>query len=168
MIVTGHHWEFTYAPKGYTKPEHRKAVGWAFRLMDSMFVNPGSYVSEYSNGKTERIGDIQIHAEQWQEVMKWDFKYACGHHDVEGVCGPIDNDEIMQGEGGVKGHMKRVLEASGELNGTVDPGSWYPYRPSNAMYKTVQNEAKFIKKYGEPPVLRFGGPNYTAEGLPKE
>ena len=167
MIITGHHWEFTYAPPGYVKPEDRKAVGWAFRLMDSMFVSPGRYVSGYVSGGDERIGDPKVHAEQWQEVMKWDFAYGCGHHDVQGVCGPVENKEIMQGDGGLKGHMQRVLESSGELTGEADPGSWWPYRQANVIYKLTQNEDKFRKKYGEPPVLRFGGPGYDNAGLKK-
>jgi hypothetical protein len=27
LIITGHHWEFTYAPKGYQRPEDQKAIG---------------------------------------------------------------------------------------------------------------------------------------------
>lgn len=69
LIITGHHWEFTYAPKGYQRPEDQKAIGWAFRLMDSMFVVPGRYVSTYAAGTDERIGDPNIHAEQWQKAV---------------------------------------------------------------------------------------------------
>lgn len=141
------------------------AIGWAFRLMDSMFVVPGRYMSGIAAGNEERMGDPKVHAEQWQEVLKWDFSYGCGHHDVPKICGPIDNETIMEGDGGLKGHMKRVLEESGELTGEAIPGSWWPWKKPNAVYKLMTNEPKFRKKYGEPPVLRFGGPGYNAEGL---
>ena len=73
-----------------------------------------------------RLRDPAIHAEQWQEVMKWDFEYATGHHGPVGICGPIDDKDIMEGEGGIKGYTTRKLEASGELNNTPEPGSWWP------------------------------------------
>ena len=167
LIITGHHWEFTCAPKGYERPQDQKATGWAFRLMDSMFVVPGRYVSGFAAGTDERIGDPKIHAEQWQEVMKWDFHYGCGHHDVPGVCGPIDSAEIMEGAGGLKGHMKRVLTDSGELTAQAVPGSWWPWKSPNAIWKLTAKEPSFQKSYGPPPVLRLGGPNYDKEGLKK-
>ena len=66
-----------------------------------------------------RLGDVKVHAEQWQEVLKWPFEFATSHHDPVTVCGPLDMPEVMDGEGGVKGHIQRKLDQSGEVS------SWF-------------------------------------------
>ena len=99
--------------------------------------------------------------------MKWDFEYSCSHHDGLGVCGPTGNQEIMNGDGGLKGFMTRELTKTGELTGEADPGSWFPWRSANTIYKLQQSEKKFIKMYGPPPPPALGGPGYDEVGQKK-
>ena len=142
--------------------------GWAWsKLLPTMMFKPTRFDSGFANNPDQRLRDPAVHAEQWQEVMKWDFEYVTGHHDPPGICGPIDNVIISKGEGGVKGHMTRQLEATGELNNTPVPASWYPWRYKNALQKVLDNEPKFVKKHGPPPELHFGGPGYGPDGLKK-
>jgi hypothetical protein len=130
-----------------------------------MFFAPG----RYAPAPLLRLRDPQVHATQWHEVMKWDFEFATGHHDPPTVCGPIHNHQVMQGNGGIKGHFKRSLEASGELDNTPVAGSWFPWVYPNTLYKIVQAEPGFQEMYGkELPVLRMGGPGFDAEGLKKK
>jgi len=99
--------------------------------------------------------------------MKWDFKYATSHHDSVGVCGPIEDDKIMHGKGGIKGYMIRKLEESGELSNQAIKGSWFPWRCKNKLYTVVSAEPYYRKRFGEPPELPFGGPHYDARGMKK-
>ena len=110
-----------------------------------------------------RIADFNIHTAQWQEVMKWDYEHACSHHDPSGVCGPETNDEIMNGEGGVRGHMKRMLEKSGELTGEPDYGYCFGFY-ANKVGKVARKEAEYVKKWGKLPELHQGGPGFDACG----
>ena len=96
-----------------------------------------------------------------------DFAYATGHHDPLGVCGPIQNKAIMEGEGGVRGHMKRELEKTGELNNTPVTGSWMHWRKKNGLQNAIDNEPSFLKKHGAPEPLHLGGPGYGLDGLKK-
>lgn len=167
MLITGHHYEFAYFPIGWTEPPEMAdpSSAFMFKLLKKMMRKPGRYDTALEG--MGRLRDPAAHSQQWQEVMKWDFKYACSHHDPVGICGPLDNDEIMNGEGGVKGHMKRMLEASGELNNTPIAGSWWPWVWPNLLHKVIAAEPGFVAKYGEPPVLRMGGPGYDENGLKK-
>jgi hypothetical protein len=167
MIITGHHWEFSYMPKDFVTPEELKNKGgWVYTLLIPLMTPKGGYDSAYTT-LLKRFGDPKIHAAQWGEVMKWDFEYGTGHHDPPGMCGPIDNTAVMKGEGGLKGHFKRKLKATGELTGEPVEGSWLGWRYPNAVAKWQVAEPGFVKKYGKVPVLRMGGPGYDAYGLKK-
>lgn len=96
--------------------------------------------------------------------MKWDFKYGCSHHDVLYACGPLQDNEIIESEGGLKEHIKRELKNSGELNAQPDAGSWFPWKYSNALYKVMAKEPRYVKQFGEPPELLYGGPGLDAFG----
>lgn len=166
LIVTGHHWEFAYVPKEYNTPSDLQWEGsFLFtKLVYSAMHSPGSYSTGLGRNKN-RLRDAKIHAEQWNEVMKWDFKYGCSHHDVLGACGPLDDSTIMESEGGLKGHMKRELEKSGELNAEPIAGSWFPWKYPNALYKVQAKEPGYVKAFGEPEELRYGGPDFDAYGV---
>lgn len=79
-------------------PDNLEAEGWAFRLMDKMFISPGRYVSTYASGNDVRICDPKIHTEQWNEGMKWDFEFGCGHHDTP-TAGPVDGNAVGCSQG---------------------------------------------------------------------
>jgi len=165
MIITGHHFEFAYIPPTYTMPDEMVGEGFFYKtIVPLMFFKPGRYDTAIGT-VTIRLNDCKAHAEQWKEVMKWDFVYSCSHHDPPRVCGPIDNKEVMEGEGGLKGYMERVLKDSGELTGEPDPGQWWPWRSANKLYKVIQSEPSFVQKYGEPPVVPMGGPGYDEIGM---
>ena len=127
----------------------------------------GRYSSCFNNDPGQRIRDPAVHAKQWQEVMKWDFEYGTSNHEPMGVCGPIENDSIMKGEGGIKGHMERELEKTGELNNTPIKSSWFHWRSKNGLQNALDKEAGYVKAWGPPEELRFGGPNYGPDGLLK-
>ena len=137
LLITGHHYEFSYCPCGHQNPPELAFEGgfmWT-KAIPKMFFSPGDYRTFLPN--MGRIRDPAIHAQQWQEVMKWDYEYATGHHDPPTVCGPIDDDEIMKD---LKGHMKHQLEESGELYNDPQPGSWWPWKYSNGLHKLLAAE----------------------------
>ena len=165
LLITGHHFEFSYVPVGHEGPEELGFIGgfmWT-KIMPKMFFSPGRYTTGLP--VYDRLRDPAIHAEQWQEVMKWDYEYATGHHEAPGLCGPIDDPEISKD---LKGHMKAELEASGELNNDPQPGSWYPWKSANYLYKVVSAEPGFQQKFGPWQEQRFGGPGYGPDGLKKD
>ena len=167
LILTGHNYEFAYFPPGHKVPEEMENEGWFFRyIVPLMFFSPGRYDTSLARNII-RVRDFKVHAAQWQEIFKWDFMYSTGHHELPTVCGPCSNKDIMQGEGGVKGHIKRALEASGELTGNPDAGSWFPYKSANVVYSIQQKEPEYVKKLGEQPVLPLGGPGYDDTGMKK-
>ena len=100
--------------------------------------------------------------------MKWDFEYACSHHDHPTICGPVTNPDIMNGDVGLKGHMTRDLTRTGELTNTPVPGSWLQWTYPNELYSVLQKEPGYVKRFGEPPVLPKGGPGYDAYGYKTE
>lgn len=176
LIVTGHHFEFCYLPNGYAVPKELMPEDGGFfynTVIPAMFFKAGRYDTTLAS-MIVRLYDAKVHAEQWREVMKWDFAHGCSHHDAPKACGPTpgENDGVAGGDdgggGGVKGHIERVLTASGELTGVPDPGSWWPWRSANKLYKVLQAEAKFVKQYGDPPVLAKGGTGYDEVGMTKE
>ena len=115
-----------------------------------------------------RLRDVGIHAEQWQEVMKWNFKWACSHHDFVTVCGPcspIPNKTIFGHEGGVKGWMTARLTKSGELTGEPTYAKMMFFGHTNTIGKVVKQSDKFEKKLGSP-ALPMGGPAYDGMGAP--
>jgi hypothetical protein len=96
--------------------------------------------------------------------MKWDYEFATSHHDPPTVCGPIDDPDIMKD---LIGYMKKKLEESGELKNDPRPGSWWPWKKPNALYKIIAAEPGFQKKYGPWKQQRFGGPGYGPDGYKK-
>ena len=168
LIITGHHYQFRYFPEDYVVPENMKLKPMLISMMLSKIMfQPGQYCTGCANTK-QRIHDPQIHAEQWQEVMKWDFEFACGHHDPQTVCGPINNSKIMEGEGGLKGYMTRDLTRSGELMNHPVPGSWLKWTYPNELCSVIQKEPGYVKKFGKPAVWPMGGPGYDAYGYKQE
>ena len=73
----------------------------------------------------------------------------------------------MKGEGGLKGHIKRKLIESGELENNPVPGSWWPWKYPNNLYKVVSAEPGFVKQFGPWQEQRFGGPRYGPDGFKK-
>ena len=145
LLITGHHYEFSYCPCGHQNPPELAFEGgfmWS-KAIPKMFFSPGDYRTFLPN--MGRIRDPAIHAQQWQEVMKWDYEYATGHHDPPTVCGPIDDDEIMKD---LKGYMKHQLEESGELYNDPQPGSWWPWKYSNGLYKLLAAEPGMCSALG--------------------
>lgn len=169
LLVTGHHFQFVYTPRGYTLPDEMKFEGGFFfeKILPKMYFPIEKYETGFGEGHHVRLRDFKIHAAQWEEIYRWNFAYATSHHDPVKVCGPIDNADIMHGEGGLKGHMQRSLERSGELTGEPVAGSWWPWQYQNQIYNAKKNEPIWVKKYGEPPVLPMGGPGYDACGFKK-
>lgn len=169
MIITGHHFEFVYVPHDHVFTKEFEFEGNFFirYVMPKLLFSRGRYASNTTQ-TVIRIRDFKIHAAQWQEVMKWDFGFACSHHDPPGVCGPLDNGSIMNGKGGVKGHIVRELVKTGELAGEADAGSWFPWRCSNLVHRLEAKEAARKKLYGPFPPLPFGGPGYNEIGLKVE
>jgi hypothetical protein len=164
LLITGHHYEFAYLPKGYKMPEDLKFTGSFFfrNILPGIFFKSGRYDTSLGLHQ-KRIADFKIHAEQWKEVMKWDFEHACSHHDPPTVCGPDTNYTIMNSEGGVRGHMKRMLEKSGELTGEPNYGFFFGFH-ANKVGKVAKKEAGYAKKWGKLPELHQGGPGFDACG----
>jgi len=166
MIITGHLWEFSYIPKDYVIPESMAFRGGFLWKLVGWMTPKGTYNSAFTT-LFKRIRDPKVHAQQWNEVLKWDFQYGCSHHDPPGVCGPIDDPKIMDSEGGLRGDFHRKLDATGELTGEPVYGSWFPWKHANVIAKTQKKEPGFVKKYGKVPELRYGGPGYDANGFTK-
>ena len=167
LILTGHNYEFAYMPPGYVAPKEMEFEGWFFKyVVPKMFFKVGRYDTGVGQAVT-RMRDWKVHAAQWQEIFKWDFLYSTGHHELPTICGPCSNKEIMDGDGGLKGHIQRTLEVSGEWTGEADAGSWFPYKSANVAYKIQQKEPEYVDKFGEQPVLPLGGPGYDEIGMKK-
>ena len=132
-------------------PEELKFTGSFFfrNILPGMFFKTERYDTSLGLHQ-KRIADFKIHAAQWNEVMKWDFEHACSHHDPPTVCGPETNHAIMNGEGGLHGHMKRVLEKSGELTGEPNYGFFFGFY-ANKVGKVARKEAEYAKKWGKIP-----------------
>lgn len=171
LIITGHHYEFSYMPKGYILPDELAFSGGFFfeKILPGMYFKPGRYDTSLGT-HIQRIRDFKTHAAQWQEVMKWDYKYACSHHDAVKVCGPSGpavNKAVMEGEGGVKGHMTRMLTKSGELTGEPTYAHFFVFGHTNAVGKVSKNADNLNNKLGVP-ALPMGGPGYDADGAPTQ
>lgn len=169
LLITGHHWEFCYYPKGFDVPkENRFAGGWLFEsFLFGQYFKTDRYDTSLGT-HINRLRDVTAHAKQWQEVLKWDFKWACSHHDFVTVCGPcspIPNKAVLDHEGGVKGWMEEKLTKSGELTGEPTYSKMMIFGNTNALGKVVKQSEKFQKKLGEPP-LPMGGPSYDGMGHP--
>ena len=169
VIFTGHLFEFSYVPvRHVTNKELQWEGGFVWsKLMPLLSQNPGRYTTTLGTPGSQRIRNPKIHAEQWQEVMKWDFKYATSHHEPLGICGPISNKTIMDGKGGLKGHMMRELVKSGELYNNPQAGSCFSKTSSNALHNVLKAEQKFRKKFGPLEPQRLGGPKYGPDGFKK-
>ena len=167
MIFTGHLFEFSYVPVGHVTDKELQWEGgfvWS-KLMPLLAQKPGRYTTTLGTPGSQRIRDSKIHSDQWQEVMKWDFRYATSHHEPLGICGPISDKAIMKGKGGLKGHMTRELTKSGELYNDPKAGSCLQKKRSNALYNVLKVEPNFRKKFGPPEPQRFGGPGFGVDGL---
>ena len=168
LVISGHQLEFQYLSPKVPFPEDLKQQGGFFytTIVPKMFFVYGRFTSSLGETMT-RLLDPKVHAAQYQEAMKWNFSYIATCHDIPTICGPLDNPEIMEGEGGLKGHLQRELGRTGEWTGEGVPGSWWPWRSPNIVYKVIQSEPKFVASMGPAPPLPLGGPGYDEIGMKK-
>ena len=100
-----------------------------------------------------------------RNISNRDFKFGCSHHDPVGVCGPLDNKTVMEGEEGLKGWMKKKLSDSGELTGEPTYSHFVFFGHTNALAKVSRKSDLLQKKLGEP-ALPMGGPGFDGMGSP--